>query len=379
MNSYIYADNAATTSLSPRALEAMMPYLTEVCGNPSSLHRMGEDAKLAVEDARSTIAKIINCEPDEVIFTSGGTESDNTALCICRNFGEVTGKSAFILSAVEHHAVSRPADRMKSEGFDILRVLPEHNGMITPDAVELAVHETGGRLCGASIMLANNETGCVFDIRKIRDIIGSTGALFHTDAVQAVGHIPVDFKKIGADMMSFSAHKFHGPKGVGALICRRGTPFVPFILGGSQESARRAGTENVAGIVGMAAALSESVDTLEDDARYVAGLRQTLFSGLAEIDGFSSNAEGELPGILSVRFDGADGEAIVRSLDLFGIAASAGAACNSTEVKASPVLLAMGLDEKDAASAVRFSLDRTNTMDDVRAIIAAMKRILSFT
>ena len=216
------------------------------------------------------------------------------------------------------------------------------------------------------------------DIRRISEAVKETGALFHTDAVQAVGHIPVDFKKIGADMMSFSAHKFHGPKGVGALICRRGVPVSPFILGGAQESSRRAGTENVAGIVGMAAALRESVQTLEADAKYVAGLRDELLSGLAEISGFSSNAECSLPGILSVRFAGADGEAIVRSLDLFGIAASAGAACNSTEVKASPVLLAMGLSEKDAASAVRFSLDRTNTMDDVRAIVSAMKRILSF-
>lgn len=378
MSSYIYADNAATTPLSPAALEAMMPYLTENFGNPSSLHGIGGAAKKAVESARSAIAEIANCEPDEVIFTSGGSESDNAALYICRKFGAERGRNALAISAVEHHAVSRPAEEMAADGFDVLKISPDPDGMVTPDEVIRTIAPIRDRLCGASIMLANNETGCIFDIRRISEAVKETGALFHTDAVQAVGHIAVDFKKIGADMMSFSAHKFHGPKGVGALICRRGVPVSPFILGGAQESSRRAGTENVAGIVGMAAALRESVQTLEADAKYVAGLRDELLSGLAEISGFSSNAECSLPGILSVRFAGADGEAIVRSLDLFGIAASAGAACNSTEVKASPVLLAMGLSEKDAASAVRFSLDRTNTMDDVRAIVSAMKRILSF-
>lgn len=376
MKRLIYADNAATTALSTVALEAMLPYLREDYGNPSSIHAVGESARRAVDDARSAIAEILNCSPDEVIFTSGATESDNLAVHICLKYGISRGKKTFILSPVEHHAVSRPAESLSDFGVTVTHLCLNSAGKLDKSALTAAIADSGD-ICGVSVMLANNETGTVFDICSLSTALRGSGALFHTDATQAVGHIPVDFRALGVDMLSLSAHKFHGPKGVGALICKRGTPFSPFILGGAQENSHRAGTENVAGIVGMAAALTESAKNLESDARYVSGLRERLTVGLSDIPGFAVNPGGDLPGILSVRFAGADGEAIVRALDLFGIAASAGAACNSVEVRASHVLIAMGLDESEAASAVRFSLDRMNTEDDIAQIVAAMKKIFS--
>ncbi len=369
MNERIYADHAATTSLSPAALEVMTPYLTGDFGNPSSIHSFGEDAARAVAKARSTIADILNFEPECIIFTSGGSEADNQAI---RTLGSRGG--TILVSEAEHHAVLFPAKDLESSGIPVIFVSPCSNGAVSADAVASAIESIDGKLGGGSFMLANNETGSIFDIRKISDVIHDRGGIIHTDAVQAVGHIPVNFCELGVDMLSLSAHKFHGPKGVGALIFRPEVLPLPHIRGGSQERGLRAGTENVAGIVGMAAALSESVENMERNTLHVERLKSMLFDSLRPF-GAAINGGG-LPGILSVSFPGGDGEALVRSLDLFGIAASAGAACNSKEVGASHVLLSMGLSHERAESTVRFSLDASNTEEEILRIISVMNELM---
>lgn len=373
MSGKIYADHAATTFLSPAALDAMMPYLTAdggLYGNPSSIHSFGEDAAAAVAKARSTIAEILNCEEDEVIFTSGGSEADNQAVLILEKYARATGKS-LLFSGLEHHAVLSPANELKNNGIRTIMI----DGEITPESVKTAAEATEDGICGGSFMLVNNETGNIFDICRIINVIHGFGGMIHTDAVQAVGHIPVDFKALGADMLSLSAHKFHGPKGAGALICRRDLQKTPFILGGSQERGLRAGTENVPAIVGMAAALSESAENMARDTAHVEKLRNMLYDGLRRLGGIQNG--GGVPGILSVRFHGRDGEALVRSLDFYGIAASAGAACNSKEVGVSHVLHSMGLSDEEAASTVRFSLDASNTEEEMLRIISAVDDIFN--
>ncbi len=358
----IYLDNASTTKLSPAALEAMMPYLTGCCGNPSSIHSFGSDAARAVCDARETVASVLGCDPDEVYFTSGGSEADNTAvrsLCIYARENRFLSVS---VSSVEHKAVLRSAEAY-SEGLTVEHLNPE-SPVITGDCG------------GVSIMLANNETGAVYDVKSAAEAAHSHGALFHTDAVQAVGHIPVNVRKLGVDMLSLSAHKFHGPKGVGALYVKRGTPVFPLIYGGGQESGMRAGTENVAGIVGMATALKESCDRIEADAAAVHGLRTLLCDSLLSAEGIRINSHNNgLPGIVSVTFIGGDAEAMVRSLDLMGIAVSAGAACDTRNVGVSHVLHAMGMSDADAAATVRFSLDASNTEEEIITAANAAKKI----
>ena len=373
MSGKIYTDHAATTFLSPAALDAMMPYLTKDCGfygNPSSIHSFGEDAASAVAKARSAIAEILNCEEDEVIFTSGGSEADNQAVLILEKYVLATGKS-LLFSGMEHHAVLSPASELQNREITAVTI----DGEITPETVKRAAETTKDGICGGSFMLVNNETGNIFDICKISEVIHGYGGIIHTDAVQAVGHIPVDFKALGADMLSISAHKFHGPKGVGALICRRDIAKTPFILGGSQERGLRAGTENVPAIVGMAAALSESAENMARDSAHVEKLRNMLYDGLRRLGAVQNG--GGAPGILSVRFHDRDGEALVRSLDFYGIAASAGAACNSKEVGVSHVLHSMGLTDGEAASTVRFSLDASNTEEEMLRIISAVEDIFN--
>lgn len=372
MNERIYVDHAATTTLSPAALDAMMTYLTGNFGNPSSIHSFGEDAFAAVSSARKTIADILNCEPECIIFTSGGSEADNQAIKTMASYSD-SGK-AFLISSAEHHAVLSPVYDLQQKNIPIITVSPDIGGSVSAEAVLSAIESSDIPIGGASIMLANNETGSIFGVCKISDIIHEYGGIMHTDAVQAVGHIPVDFSKLGVDMLSLSAHKFHGPKGIGVLIHNPDISPKSLILGGSQERGLRAGTENVAGIVGMAAALSESVKNMAKDAVHVTKLRNLLLDGLRPLGAIVNG--GGLPGILSVRFPGGDGEALVRSLDLFGIAASAGAACNSKEVGASHVLLSMGLTHEEAASTVRFSLDASNTESEIFRIISVMKELL---
>lgn len=370
MPNIIYADHAATTFLSPAALDAMMPYMTEAFGNPSSLHSLGEEAAAAVSKARSAIAEVLRCLPEEIIFTSGGSEADNHALAIIASHAK--SGDTLLISGAEHHAVMNPAKALANTGLKVTAIDAE-DGTISPEAVRNAANASQG-VCGGSFMLVNNETGSIFDIRRISNVIHEYGGYTHTDAVQAVGHIPVDFAALGVDMLSLSAHKFHGPKGIGALICRNGIEIPSFIKGGAQEHGRRAGTENVAGIVGMAAALSESAENIKRDTAHLQKLRNMLIEGLTPL-GATVNFGG-VPGILSVRFRGGDGEALVRSLDLFGIAASAGAACNSKEVGVSHVLLSMGLSSEEAAATVRFSLDAANTEDEIARIIAVTAELL---
>ena len=366
----IYADHAATTFLSPAALDAMMPYMTGVFGNPSSIHSYGEEAAAAVAKARSTIAEVLNCLPEEIIFTSGGSEADNHAIAIIASHAKAG--DTLLISDAEHHAVMNPVKALTRRRIKV-NALSSKGGEVIAEQIFDAARDKR-RICGGSFMYVNNETGSIFDIRRIAYAIHERGGYMHTDAVQAVGHIPVDFAALGVDMLSLSAHKFHGPKGVGALICRKGIEIPSFIKGGSQESGRRAGTENVAGIVGMAAALSKSAKNLKINMDYVQDLRNLLLRGLIPL-GAEENFSGA-PGILSVRFKNGDGEALVRSLDLFGIAASAGAACNSKEVGVSHVLLSMGLTAEEAASTVRFSLDASNTKEEIAKIIAVMTELL---
>lgn len=374
MSGKIYTDHAATTSLSPEAFEAMLPYMTgDFYGNPSSIHSFGEDAAAAVAKARSTIADSLGCLPEEVIFTSGGSEADNQAMMILEAMARESGK-AVLVSGMEHHAVLSPAAAMKKRGIDVRIIDGNSDGTVSPESVKEVADSCKNGICGGSFMLVNNETGSIFDVCQICEIIHGFGGVIHTDAVQAAGHIPVDFKALGVDMMSISAHKFHGPKGAGALICKDFPQRKSLILGGSQERGLRAGTENVPAIVGMVAALSASAKNMEKAAAHTLKLREMLLSGLrplgAEVNG------GGVPGILSVRFPGGDGEALVRSLDLFGIAASAGAACNSKEVGVSHVLRSMGLTDAEAAATVRFSLDSSNTEEEITRIIDVMHDLL---
>lgn len=374
MSDKIYADHAATTFLSPAALEAMLPYLGASFGNPSSLHSYGEEAARAVADSRRRIAEILKCDPNGIIFTSGGSEADNQAMLIMRRFSEITGRRRFLVSGVEHHAILSSAAAMRDLGIDVLQLPASRDGSVSADAVHSAAESAPDSLCGGSFMLVNNETGSIFDIRGISDIIHTTGGLVHTDAVQAVGHIPISLPELGVDMLSLSAHKFHGPKGIGALIINETVPMLPLIRGGSQERGMRAGTENVAGIVGMAAALSEFTKDQEGRSAHVLHLQNMLIDGLSALGGQING--GGISGIVSVRFDGGDGEAMVRSLDLFGIAASAGAACNSKEIGVSHVLTSMGLSEAEAAATVRFSLDYSNTESEIRRIISVVAELL---
>lgn len=374
MSDRIYADHAATTFLSPAALEAMLPYLGAKFGNPSSLHSFGEEASHAVAESRRKIAEILRCEPDGIIFTSGGSEADNQAMLIMHRFSEITGRRRLLVSGVEHHAVLNSAAALRERGTDVTELPAGCDGTVSAGAVYSAAESASDTLCGGSFMLINNETGGIFDIRGISEAIHAHGGLIHTDAVQAVGHIPISFAELGVDMLSLSAHKFHGPKGVGALIIGEAVSPFPLIRGGSQENGLRAGTENVAGIVGMAAALSEFAENAERRAAHVLHLQNILSDGLRALGGHING--GGISGIVSVRFDGGDGEALVRSLDLFGIAASAGAACNSKEVGVSHVLTSMGLTEAEAAATVRFSLDHSNTKTEIRRIISVVAELI---
>ncbi len=377
MTNTIYADHASTTFLSSAALDAMMPYLIGGFGNPSSIHSYGEAAAAAITKSRLTIAKILNCEPEEIIFTSGGTEANNHAAEIIGKYASSSGRNAVLTSGVEHHAVLSPISALSDRGVDVQIIDADRCGVVTAQSVSDVMRISDQKIAGGSFMLVNNETGNIFDICKISETVHSEGGIIHTDAVQAVGHIPVDFKSLNVDMMSLSAHKFHGPKGVGALICRKGLHTPSFIFGGAQEQGRRAGTENVAGIVGMAAALSEIAESIDATSRYVTVLRNMLIEGLTALGGKVNNPGCScVPHILSIRFPGGDGEAIVRSLDLFGIAASAGAACNSTSVGVSHVLTSMGLSHYEAAATVRFSLDPSNTSEEIRRIISVMGELI---
>ena len=373
----VYADNAATTRVSQTALDAMMPYFTEVYGNPSSLHTFGQEAKEALENARERIAAHLGCQPREIYFTSGGTESDNMAIRTAAALGARKGKHHIISTAFEHHAVLHTLNRLEKEGFEVtlLDVKDGHN--ITADQVKAALRED---TCLVTCMFANNEIGSVLPIREIGAICKEAGVLFHTDAVQAVGHLPIHVKNDNIDMLSLSGHKFHGPRGVGALYIRRGIAPANIIEGGGQERGKRPGTENLPGIMGMAAALDEAMANLEAHTAKVTALRDKLIAGLSKIPHcvLNGDAVNRLPGNVSFCFEGIEGEALLLLLDAKGVAASSGSACTSGSLDPSHVLLAIGRPHEIAHGSLRLSLCHENTDEEMDHILTAVPQVVEY-
>ncbi len=376
MEQFVYADNAATTKLSPAVLEAMMPYLTEEYGNPSSLYRFGNHAKRAIEQARKEVADVLGAEPFEILFTGGGTEADNWVKEIMRSL-KARGKNHFITSAVEHHALLHSAQRLQKEGFEVTFIPVDREGQIDPEQVRAAIRPETGLV---SIMFANNEIGTIYPIQEIGAICRQAGVLFHTDAVQAAGHLPINVKEMNIDLLSLSAHKFHGPKGVGAFYCRRGIPLPSLIDGGAQERGKRAGTENVAGIVGLGAALRLANEEMSEASARVSAMRDRLIDGILQtvpMCRLNGPRHNRLPGNCNISFLGIEGESLLLRLDLAGIAASSGSACASSSLDPSHVLLAIGLPHEVAHGSVRLSLSDYNTEEDVDYILEKLPEIVS--
>ena len=376
MEQFVYADNAATTKLSPAVLEAMMPYLTEEYGNPSSLYRFGNHAKRAIEQARKEVADVLGAEPFEILFTGGGSEADNWVKEIMRSL-KARGKNHFITSAVEHHALLHSAQRLQKEGFEVTFIPVDREGQIDPEQVLAAIRPETGLV---SIMFANNEIGTIYPIQEIGAICRQAGVLFHTDAVQAAGHLPINVKEMNIDLLSLSAHKFHGPKGVGAFYCRRGIPLPSLIDGGAQERGKRAGTENVAGIVGLGAALRLANEEMSEASARVSAMRDRLIDGILQtvpMCRLNGPRHNRLPGNCNISFLGIEGESLLLRLDLAGIAASSGSACASSSLDPSHVLLAIGLPHEVAHGSVRLSLSDYNTEEDVDYILEKLPEIVS--
>lgn len=373
MKRFIYADNAATTQLDMDAFEAMKPYLLGEYGNASQPYSFARTAKKALKNSRETIAQCIGAEPEEIFFTSGGTESNNWAIKGTAFSGST--KHAFITSVIEHHAILRPCADIESMGYPVSYLPVDCTGTVNVGTLSEHIN-SDTRL--VSIMTANNEIGSIQDISALAAIAHSCGAIFHTDAVQAVGHIEIDVNLLGADMLSASAHKFNGPKGIGFLYVRKGTPLMPYTSGGGQEHHMRAGTENVASIVGMATALKKNVAAMKDTASHLALLENRLLVGLSNANiRFSRNgSKVHIPGNLSLSFPGYSGEALLHRLDLVGICVSTGSACNSQETQISHVLRAIGLKPELAKGTIRLSFGRNNSENDVDIIIESLRRIL---
>ena len=373
----VYADNAATTRVSKGALEAMLPYFTDIYGNPSSLHTFGQEAKEALESARERIAAHLGCQPREVYFTSGGTEADNMAIRTAAALGARKGKRHIISTAFEHHAVLHTLNKLEKEGFEVtlLDVKDTHN--ITADQVKAALRED---TCLVTCMFANNEIGSVLPIREIGALCKEAGVLFHTDAVQAVGHLPIHVKNDNIDMLSLSGHKFHGPRGVGALYIRRGIAPANIIEGGGQERGKRPGTENLPGIMGMAAALDEAMANLDAHTEKVTALRDKLIEGLSKIPHCVLNGDpvNRLPGNVSFCFEGIEGEALLLLLDAKGVCASSGSACTSGSLDPSHVLLAIGRPHEIAHGSLRLSLSDENTDEEMDHILTAVPQVVQY-
>lgn len=369
----IYADNAATTQLSKAAFEAMVPWLCDEYGNASQPYAFARKPKKALAEARVTIAECINAQPDEIFFTSGGTESDNWA--IKGSAFADPEKRATITSAFEHHAVLHSCMAIERLGYPVNYLMPTSDGAITSDALDNMV-SNNTRL--VSVMFANNEIGTIQPIKELCEVAHSYGSLFHTDAVQAVGHVKIDVHELGVDMLSASAHKFNGPKGVGFLYIHKGTKMLPYADGGAQESDHRAGTENVASIVGMATALKENCIAIENTAIEIRLLEQQLLNDLyqSNIMFIRNGGNNTLPGLVSLSFPGFDGEAILHRMDLSGICISTGSACNSKSTEISHVLQAVNLNEELAKGTIRISIGKGNTPDDINSIAQALKKIV---
>ncbi len=374
---YVYADNAATTKLSEAALAAMMPYFTDVFGNPSSLHSVGQEAKEHLEDARDRVAKCLGCEAREIYFTSGGSEADNQAIRSAAAIGARKGKKHIITTAFEHHAVLHTLQRLEKEGFEVTYLDVRNNHNITAQQVKDAIRPD---TCLVTVMYANNEIGSVVPVAEIGAVCKEAGVIFHTDAVQAVGHLAIDVKAQNIDMLSLSGHKFHGPRGVGALYCRRGLMLTNLIDGGAQERGKRAGTENLAGIMGMTVALEHAVANLDAYTARVAALRDKLIAGLSEIPHCALNGDrvNRLPNNVSFCFEGIEGEALLLLLDMKGVAASSGSACTSGSLDPSHVLLAIGRIHDVAHGSLRLSLSEYTTEEEIDHILKVVPEVVQY-
>lgn len=365
---FIYADNAATTKMSDVAVKAMLPYLQEIYANASSVHLLGQRSAAALFSARQQVAQVLNCAPKEVFFTSGGSEADNQALITAAAIGKKQSKCHIVSTAMEHHAILHTLEALEAQGFTVTLLRPQADGIVTATQVAEAITDT---TCLVSVMYANNETGAIQPIREIGALCRKRGVFFHTDAVQAAGHLAIDVQRDNIDMLSLSAHKFHGPKGIGLLFAKSNIQLTSLIRGGGQERGKRAGTENLPGIIGLAAALKDAQENMQANTVYITGLRNALRNGLDKIDGagFNGSREHCLPGTVNYSFQGVNGETLLSLLSNEGICCSSGSACSAGSLEPSHVLLALGLSHETAQSALRFSLCEYNTMDEVQTII----------
>lgn len=373
----IYVDNAATTKTSRTAIEAMLPYMDKIYGNPSSLHSVGQVAADALRKAREEAAEVLGCEPNEITFTSGGSEADNQALVSAAAIGARKGKKHIISTAFEHHAILHTLKKLEKEGFEVTLLDVHENGMVSAQQVADAIRED---TCLVSVMYANNEIGSIQPIAEIGAVCKEKGVIFHTDAVQAVGHVHINVKEENIDMLSLSAHKFHGPKGVGLLYARKGVRLTNIIEGGAQERGKRAGTENIPGIVGMVAALKEANANIDANAEKVSALRDRLIEGLEKIPHSALNGDRtkRLPGNVSFCFEGIEGESLLLLLDAKGICASSGSACTSGSLDPSHVLLAIGRPHEVAHGSLRLTLSEENTQEEVDYIIEETTKVVKY-
>ncbi len=375
---FVYADNAATTRVSKTALDAMLPWLTTDWGNPSSLYAFGQRAAEGLEAARETVAACLGAKsPKEIYFTSCGSEADNQALVSCARLGERKGKKHLISTKFEHHAILHTLKALEKKGFEVTLLDVHEDGVVRLEDVAAAIRED---TCCVSVMFANNEVGTVQPIKEIGALCREKGIPFHTDAVQAAGHIPVNVEEMNIDLLSLSGHKFHAPKGVGVLYCRKNIPLFSFIEGGAQERGKRAGTENVAGIVAMAAALKESVEHMEENTAKIIPMRDKLFAELSKIPHSKINGslEHHVPGTVNMCFEGIEGESLLLMLDDQGICASSGSACTSGSLDPSHVLLAIGLPHEVAHGSLRLSIGEYNTMDQIDHIIEVVPQVVAY-
>ena len=374
---FVYADNAATTAVSKTALDAMMPYLTDYYGNPSSLYAFAQKAKDALEEARATVASIIGAEPREIYFTSGGSEADNQAIVSMAKFGALKGKKHLISTKFEHHAVLHTLKALEKQGFEVTLLDVHEDGIVRLEDLEAAIREDTALV---TIMFANNEIGTIQPIKEIGELCRSKGIPFHTDAVQAMGHIPVNVKEMNIDLLSMSGHKFHAPKGVGVLYAKRGLPLFNIIEGGAQERGKRAGTENIPGIVALAAALKESVEHMEENTAKIIPMRDKLFAELSKIPHSKINGslEHHVPGTVNMCFEGIEGESLLLLLDSKGICASSGSACTSGSLDPSHVLLSIGLPHEVAHGSLRLSIGEYNTMEEIDHIIESVPPVVEY-
>ena len=374
---FVYADNAATTCVSKTALDAMMPYLTEQYGNPSSLYAFAQNSKEALENARKTVADIIGAQPKEIYFTSGGSEADNQAIVSMAKVGALKGKKHLISTKFEHHAVLHTLKKLEKEGFEVTLLDVHEDGVVRLEDLEAAVREDTALV---TIMFANNEIGTVQPIKEIGEFCRARKIPFHTDAVQAAGHMPINVQEMNIDLLSMSGHKFHAPKGVGVLYAKTGMPLFNIIEGGAQERGKRAGTENIPGIVALAAALKESVDNMEANTAKIIPMRDKLFAEFCKIPHSKINGslEHHVPGTVNMCFEGIEGESLLLLLDAKGVCASSGSACTSGSLDPSHVLLSLGLPHEVAHGSLRLSIGEYNTMEEIDHIIKVVPEVVAY-